>query len=313
VLAGPVSHILPIGGGKGGSGKTFITGSLGILLAKQGYTTLLIDVDFGTANLHTILGIPHPERSISDFVNKRVESLQETIVPTSVSHLYFISGAMNNLDIANLAHEQKMRILRNIVKLPYEYVLLDLGAGTSFNTIDFFMISSHGIFVTTPEPTSVENIYRLVRSVYFRKVRQLFKAHEFRMLVEEAQKQHSRTNVSNPDFLLRTVKEMNPDSGAMLERKLGEFRFKLVLNQLRKQDDPQIGALICKIIERHLFLKMDFIGNVSFDDNVHSAVCRNIPFLDLYPYTQAAFDLRECCKNLLSLREAHSALQSAGD
>ena len=68
---------------------------------------------------------------------------------------------MNDLDIANLAHEQKLKIIRNIPKLPYDYILLDLGAGTSFNTIDFFMISALGIFVTTPEPTSIENSVRL--------------------------------------------------------------------------------------------------------------------------------------------------------
>ena len=153
-------NIWSIGGGKGGSGKSFITGNLGILLAKGGYKTLLVDVDLGAANLHTIIGLPHPEKSISDFVNKKVGTLQETVEPTPVPNLYLISGAMNNLDIANLAHEQKLKITRNISKLSYDYILLDLGAGTAFNTIDFFMVSDTGIFVTTPEPTSIENIYR---------------------------------------------------------------------------------------------------------------------------------------------------------
>ena len=135
-------QIWPIGGGKGGTGKTFVTGSLGILLAREGYQTLLIDLDLGAANLHTTIGAPDPEKSLSDFVNKKVASLDETIIPTPTPNLFMISGAMNNLDIANLAHEQKMKIRRDIVKLPYDYILLDLGAGTSFNIIDFFMISA---------------------------------------------------------------------------------------------------------------------------------------------------------------------------
>ena len=65
-----VSQIWPIGGGKGGTGKSFFTGSLGYLLAKQGYKTLLIDVDLGAANLHTIVGVPNPPKSIADFINK---------------------------------------------------------------------------------------------------------------------------------------------------------------------------------------------------------------------------------------------------
>src|SRR5512133_955478 len=66
-----VSHIWPIGGGKGGTGKSFLTGSLGFLLAKSGYRTLLIDVDLGAANLHTIVGVPNPSRCLSDFIHRR--------------------------------------------------------------------------------------------------------------------------------------------------------------------------------------------------------------------------------------------------
>ena len=87
---------------------------------------------------------PNPPKSISDFINKRVGTLEETIVSTPLPNLFLISGAMNNLDMANLAHEQKMKVLRGVTKLSYDYILLDLGAGTAFNTIDFFMISNDG-------------------------------------------------------------------------------------------------------------------------------------------------------------------------
>ena len=305
-----MSHIWPIGGGKGGTGKSFLTGNLGILLAKHGYRTLLVDVDFGTANLHTILGIPHPEKSISDFVNKKVGALEETIVTTAISNLYFISSALNNVDIVNIAHEQKMKLLRSITKLPYEYILLDLGAGTSFNTIDFFMISNSGILVTTSEPTSIENMYRLIRSVYIRKIRQELKVHNFRFLAEEAKRRDSRATESNPERLLYIIKDIDPERGRIVEQSLREFEFKLVLNQLRKQDDPNIGVLMCKIIERHLGLKIHFIGNVSFDDQVHSSICKKMPFLHIYPYTQTASDIRRCYEIMVSSKETQSFMHS---
>jgi flagellar biosynthesis protein FlhG len=309
-LTDPVTHICPIGGGKGGSGKSFITGSLGILLAKQGYKTLLIDIDFGAANLHTILGIPHPEKSISDFINKKVSTLEETVVPTSVPELYFISSAMNNLDITSLAHEQKMKLLRHISKLPYEYILLDLGAGTSFNTIDFLMISNSGILVTTPEPTSIENIYRLIRSVYIRKIRQVLNVYNYRALADEAERRNVRATINNPEVLLNIMKELDPKKGENLEKVLREFHFKLVLNQLRKQDNPNTGVFICKIIERHLSLRMHFLGSISFDDRVHNAICKKMSFLDLYPYTQTALDLRECSKNMQSILKEKKSIFS---
>jgi len=308
-----MSIIWSIGGGKGGSGKSFFAGNLGILLAKRGVRTLLIDADLGAANLHTIIGIPHPDRSLSDFINKKAASLEETVVPAATPNLFLISGALNQLDVANLAHEQKMKLMRNIGRLSYDYILLDLGAGTSFNTIDYFMISHTGIFVTTPEPTSIENIYRLIRSVYFRKIRQVVRTHDFRLLIEEARRRNVEATVSHPDVLLQMVKELDPGKGDILERELRTFHFKLVLNQLRRQDNPRTGELICKIIERHLGLNISFVGNIGFDDHVHDAICRKVSFVDRYPYTQTALDLRACCRNLLSVEDGRPLARDAVD
>lgn len=306
-----MSRIWPIGGGKGGTGKSFITGSLGYMLAKQGSRTLLIDVDLGAANLHTIVGVPNPPKSIADFINKKCATLEETVVSTPVPNLFLISGATNNLNMANLAHEQKMKLLRNVGTLSYDYILMDLGAGTSFNTIDFFMISNTGIFVTTPEPTAIENIYRLIRSVYFRKIHQELKTHAFKALADEAEKRNPKATVSNPDILLCIMSELDPEKGGHLRRALERFHFKLVINQLRMQDSQNIGALICKIIEKHLDLRMHSIGNISFDDRVHNAVCKKMPFIELYPYTQTVLDLRECFRMLLSATEADAPIQKA--
>jgi len=304
-------QIWPIGGGKGGTVKSFVTGSLGILLAREGYQTLLIDLDLGAANLHTTIGAPNPEKSLSDFVNKKVAALDETIIPTPTPNLFMISGAMNNLDIANLAHEQKTKILREIAKLPYDYILLDLEAGTSFNTIDFFLISNSGIFITTPEPTATENIYRLIRAVYFRKIRQVLNVHHFRALAKEAEERNNKATVTNPDLLLDMIKELDPEKGGMLEQELNTLEFGLLMNQHRKQDNPNIGRFICQIIEKHLALKIQFLGNIAFDDNVHLAVCKKSPFLEMSPYSRTAIDLRECFKKLLIMKDKSSGIRDA--
>ncbi|MDD5523835.1 MAG: P-loop NTPase, partial [Smithella sp.] len=71
-----MAHIWPIGGGKGGSGKSFLTSSLGRLLAKAGRKTLLIDLDLGAANLHTMVDVPYPEKCFSDFITKKISLLE---------------------------------------------------------------------------------------------------------------------------------------------------------------------------------------------------------------------------------------------
>ncbi len=294
-----MKHIWPIGGSKGGSGKSFLTGSLGILLAMHGKKTLLIDADFGAANLHTIMGISDPERGLSDFINHNVKTLGEVVIKTSVPNLFMISGARNNLDMANIIYMQKLKILRAISKLPYEYILLDLGAGTSFNTIDFFMMSNSGIFVTTPEPTSIENVYRLTRSVYVRKIRHMLSVHDFRSIIEKATAKNKSGTIDYLEDLIDIVKEHDPEKGKLIEKNLSELKFKLVINQMRQQDNPNLGVLMCKIIEKHVGIKMHFLGNVGFDDRVHDAVCKKTAFVYKYPYTQTTTDLREICNNVL--------------
>ena len=315
-----MTNIWPIGGGKGGSGKSFLAGNLGLWLAKQGHRTLLIDADFGAANLHTMIGIPYQSKSLSDFLNKKVQTLEETVIETRIPNLFLISGAGNNLDTANMAYEQKMKIFRALSKLSYDFTLLDLGAGTSFNTIDFFLLSDSGIFVVTPEPTSIENVYRLIRAVYARKIRQLLKTYHFRTLVEETEARKDGAMVNNPEYLLSVIKELEPEKGKIVEQALRAFQFKLVLNQLRKQDNPQLGALICRIIEKHLGLPLQFIGNISYDDLVHDAVCQKIPFLEKYPHTQTAVDLEKFCRYILGARStaersgaAEEVLEMAAD
>ena len=63
--------IYPIGGGKGGVGKSFITANLGLMLAKQGKRVLMIDLDLGGPNLHTFFRANSIKTGLSDFINKK--------------------------------------------------------------------------------------------------------------------------------------------------------------------------------------------------------------------------------------------------
>ncbi len=78
----------------------------------------------------------------------------------------------------------------------------------------------------------------------------------------------------------------------MIRKDFNSFRFKLILNQLRKQDNTVLGEQICKIIKKHLGINVEFGGNIAYDEHVHDAICQRVCFLDRYPHTRAANDLR---------------------
>jgi flagellar biosynthesis protein FlhG len=294
-----MAHVWPIGGGKGGSGKSFITSSLGRLSAELGKKTLIIDLDLGAANLHTLVGVPEPKKGFSDFIRKKIPLLQDTIVETPSENLYLISGAHDNFDVANLPYDQKLKTLRAIAKLDFDQILLDLGAGTSFNTIDFFLISQNGIFITTPEPTSVENVYRLIRSIYFRRIRYCFNITDFREIEVEADRQFGEGSYNKPDCLMKVIARMNPEKYMQLKNEFSAFRFKLIINQVRKHDNISLGLQMSRMVEKHLGLNMEFWGNVAYDDHVHDAICQQVSFMERYPYTKTASDLRELGKHIV--------------
>ncbi|MEN6469564.1 MAG: AAA family ATPase [Smithella sp.] len=294
-----MAQIWPIGGGKGGSGKSFLTSSLGRLSAGMGKRTLVIDLDLGAANLHTLVGVPSPPKGFSDFIRKKVVQLEDTVVETPFENLFLISGAKDNFDIANLPYEQKIKTLRAITKLDYDPILLDLGAGTSFNTLDFFLISQHGIFITTPEPTSIENVYRLIRSIYFRQIRYCFTAGDFKALEEAVQDQFGDGAFNKPECMIKVIAQAYPEKYKQLQDEFNAFRFKLIINQVRKHDNAALGMQMSRMIERHLGLNIEFAGNVAYDDHVHDAICQRVSFLDRYPCTKTASDLHAVGKQVV--------------
>ena len=80
-------------------------------------------------------------------------------MPTDIPNLHFISARHCGVEAANIYTTQKQKIIRALKKLDYDYVLMDLGAGTNFNMLDFFLTSGQGICVLTSEPTSIENTF----------------------------------------------------------------------------------------------------------------------------------------------------------
>ena len=114
VVKGARGRIIAVGGGKGGVGKSLVTSSLGISLARHGKKVVVVDADLGGANLHTCLGLSNPSRTLSDFINRRVHSIEDVILETGVKNLGLISGAHDHLTASNLKYFQKTRLLSKI-------------------------------------------------------------------------------------------------------------------------------------------------------------------------------------------------------
>ncbi len=292
-------EILAIGGGKGGVGKSFLAANLGILLAKSNHSTVLIDADLGGANLHTCLGIPAPEITFSDFVNSPSARLDDVILRTSLENLSLISGAQDFLGIANPKYSQKLKITRAIQKLNVDYVILDLGAGTSFNTLDFFLMADKGVIVVLPEPTSIENAYRFIKSAYYRKVKQCTQDPRVRDIVEKAMDKKNELGLKAPADVLEYIVRMDAGLGRELETAMESFRPRIVLNQVRSMADVRIGFSMQNACMKYFGLKVDFVGYLENDDQIWQSIRKRQPIALNGDYLKCVRYLRTISHNLL--------------
>ena len=293
-----MSHIYPIGSGKGGSGKSFINANLGTLLARQGKSVVLVDLDLGGSNLHTFFGLKNPKAGLNEFLNKTFKNLDQVVSPTIIPNLFMISSMDCSMEIANLFHTHKIKIIKAIQRLPYDYILLDLGAGTNFNTLDFFLTSNECLFVATPEPTSIENAFRFIRAANLRMIKQALKQHDLNLIVDEIRDKAKNAIIKSPSDIVDIVIKHNPNKGRMLRNKLSGFKFRFVLNQFRKQTDVALGTKIENVCNKHFYFKFQCLGNINYDDKVYDSIFSKKIYVNKYPYTLTAMDLQNISKKL---------------
>lgn len=276
--------IWAVGGGKGGVGKSLVSANVAICLALMGNKVVAVDLDLGGANLHTCLGLPIPQVTLSDYVSKKISNFEDLLVPTPINNLKIISGAQDELGMANLKHMHKNQIIRKLGDLDADYILFDLGAGTAFNTIDFFITADKGILVVLPEPTSIENTYRFIKSVFYRRLKMVEGVEQIEDLIAESMSAKVTTGGgTSPADLMRKISEMNPEVGLRVKAEMAHFRPNLIINQVRSQADIDIGYSIQSICRRYFGIEMTFPGYLDYDQSVWQSVRKRKPLLIEYP------------------------------
>lgn len=277
-------RVWAIGGGKGGVGKTLVAANLAITLARTGAKVTVLDLDLGGANMHTALGVDIGDLpSFTDYFERKVSSVADLARPTCVNNLQIIGGAQDSVNIANIAHAQKQKLLSKIRTLPGDYVILDLGAGTTFNTLDFFLSADVGILTVLPEPTSVENTYRFIKSAFYRKLKHVERAFDIRNMVDRLMERKAELNIATPADLLRQLEREHPMLGSRVRSSIQDFDLKFILNQARTQADVDIGFGIRNVCRKYFGLNIDYLGHLEYDSAVWQSVRRKRPLALEFP------------------------------
>lgn len=294
----PRRRIIAIGGGKGGIGKSMVAANLGVQFAQTGGRVVMVDADLGGANLHTCLGVGAPQSTLTDFIARKVDDLAHVVSPTAIPRLGLISGALDFLGAANPKYTQKLRLLRAIGRLDVDYVIIDLGGGTGFNILDFFLIAHHGVLTVVPEPTSIENAYRFIKAAYYRRLKTVELAWNLKPIVEQALDAPGEQGLKTPADLVRYVEERSPEAGQKLRDELDKFPLKLIVNQVRTEDEHRLGAAICAACRKYFGIEMEHLGSVPYDDAVWRSVRVRRPVVVEAPGSPATLAIQNIAKSL---------------
>jgi len=296
----PRPQIWAIGGGKGGTGKSFVTASLAIHLAQSGHRVALVDGDLGGANLHTFLGMSPPDLSLSDVVRgDGLASLDEAAAETPVPGLRLVSGARNQLDIESLKYFQKTRLVRLILGLSCDIVLVDLGAGTSLNVLDLFSIADRGILTIVPEPTALENCYRFLNAAFLRRLQNLGRTLGYLPTINLALEPRWRSRPRRPDQILEEIRRIDWCAADALSNHMEAFRPCLIINQARDHQDARLGSLVQTTSERFLGIQTRHVGVIPYDPMLVRTVKSQRAFILEYPRCATSRALRATARQIL--------------
>ena len=158
------SRVITISSGKGGVGKSNFSVNLAIYLSSLNKRVLVIDADFGLANIEVLLGT-RPEYTFYHIL-KGEKNISEIIVDTNYG-IKFISGGNGLKELSNVNSIEVKYFIEQFEYLDKiaDIIIVDTGAGISPSVTNFIMASDENIIVTTPEPTSFTDAYTLIKVI----------------------------------------------------------------------------------------------------------------------------------------------------
>jgi len=291
-------RIWAVGGGKGGVGKSIVSSSVAAAIAGTGRRCAVIDADLGGANLHTLLGVARPRRTLSHLLTGEVSSLADLMVQTSVRNLWLVSGNQALLEMANPKPKQKELLIGHIHELDVDDVLLDLGAGSAFNVLDFFLLARRGLVVVTPEPTAIENAEHFLRAAFYRSLREVTRRPDVRAAIRRLREDGDR-QVRSARELIALVRAIDPPAAKPLEDTAQAFTPLLLVNQVQTAEHLRVGPELVTACRDRLGVAIELAGSIESDPNVPAAVLRRQPVLQAFPRSRFAQRIELLVRRLL--------------
>ncbi len=274
-----------VGSGKGGTGKSMVMVNLALSFAKAGKRVCIVDLDVGGADAHIFFGLFEPSLTLTDFLSRKVNSLSELEHTLDAFYnLKIIPGTGDTLQSANMTYQEKQRLLRAIASLDADIIFIDVGAGASYHTLDFFMATDLQICIATPEPTSVMDFYTFMQLATIRKALSSFLN---RSEISKNLKKHNFQSITDVFDMAENIQE---GSRLKIQEELKSFHPLLVVN--RVLPGSRLNTLkLKKLVSKYLGIYLPELGEIPEDEQVPDSVQAYMPIREYAADSKASVAL----------------------
>ena len=155
-------QVVAVSGGKGGVGKTNVAINISIGLAEAGSRVVLLDADFGLANVDVLLGLK-ASNTIEQVLDGSC-SLQDIMLtgPAGIKIIPASSGTRHLSMLSSMEHAGLIRAFSDIAN-QLDVLVVDTAAGISDSVVNFLSAAQEVLMVVCNEPSSITDAYALIK------------------------------------------------------------------------------------------------------------------------------------------------------
>jgi flagellar biosynthesis protein FlhG len=305
----PDKTIIAVGGAKGGVGKSALAANLAVGLALLGQKVVLADLDLGGADVHLYLGVKFLPKTWNDFLDKKVNSIEEIMTPTPYEGLKLIGGDSSRLGSENLPYSQKRKIMRHLREMEGDYLILDLGGNSSYNSsynaLDFFLFADHKIVISGTEPASILDSYSFVKVSVYRLLERFFSEHKSLKDLAQKIKNGSLGQLKDLslEFIFKEVRDRDASAYNKLKERYDRFCVSLVVNMAENRKDFQIAESMQHVLKEKCLLNVGILGTMPFDKLARRAARSFTPIIVEYPRSQPSKAIHQMLAAILLDRD----------